>query len=130
MTHHERIPQTHLDGAELSSGLQSKNTEGGRDDHLLLAVIGRGHTLEELESLESGGSTGGLQIPNQHFVSYLRLPHHCRLLTHLVGNHTTDGLVEDSGRSTVMERTGLLGVDQMPLVEELVVSELLNERRM
>lgn len=43
-------------------------------------------------------------------------------LTNLVRDHTTDGAVEDAARSTVMERTGLLGVDQMTLVQELVVT--------
>ena len=41
-----------------------------------------------------------------------------------MGNHTSDGLVEDTGRRSVMEGTGLFRVDQMSLVQELVVSEL------
>ena len=52
---------THLDRAELSSRLQSENSEGGGDDHLLLSVVRRGHTLEELESLKGGGSSGSLR---------------------------------------------------------------------
>lgn len=85
----------------LSSGLQSEDSEGLGNDHLLLPVVRRGHTLVELESLKGGGSSGSL-----------------------VGNHSSDSLVKDSGRSSVMERTGLLGVDQMPLVEVVVVSKL------
>lgn len=38
--------------------------------------------------------------------------------------HTPDSLVKDTGRSSVVERTGLLGVNDMPLVEEVVVAEL------
>lgn len=41
-----------------------------------------------------------------------------------MGNHTTDSLVEDSGRSAEMERTRLLGVNQVTLVEVVVVAEL------
>lgn len=74
-------------GAVLAAGLESENTESLGDDHLLLLVVGRGDTLKDLEALEGGGTTGGL-----------------------VGDHATDGLVEDSGRSTEVERT-CLGVN-------------------
>lgn len=44
----------------LSSGLQPQDSESVGDDHLLLPVVGRGHTLEELQSLKGSGSSGGL----------------------------------------------------------------------
>lgn len=90
-----------LDGGKLAAGLKTEDTESGGDDHELLAVVGRGDTLVDLQSLESGGTTGGL-----------------------VGNHATDGLVEDARGSTVVEGTGLLGVDQVALVEVGVVLQL------
>lgn len=49
-----------LQGAELSSGLQSQDSEGGGNDHLLELVLGRGNTLEELESGQGGGTSGAL----------------------------------------------------------------------
>jgi hypothetical protein len=92
---------THLDGAVLAAGLQPQHSESFRDDHALFAVIRRGDTLEELETLKGGSSA-------------------CSL----VGDHATDCTVEDFGGSPVMERTGLLGVDDMALMEEVVVPEL------
>lgn len=44
----------------LASGLEAEDAEGVGDDHLLLAVVGRGHTLEELQALKGSGTTGGL----------------------------------------------------------------------
>lgn len=70
------------DGAVLAARLESEDSESLGNDHLLLLVVGRGNTLEDLEALESGGTTSSL-----------------------VGHHATDGLVEDSGRSTEMEGT-------------------------
>lgn len=81
-----------LESTEFSSGLQSENSESGGDDHLLHSVLGGGDTLVKLESLE-GGSTSG----------------------RLVGDHTSDSLVEDSGRSSEMEGTRLLGVNDVSL---------------
>ena len=75
------------DGAVLATGLQAEDTEGLGNDHLLLLVVGRGNTLEDLEALESGGTTGSL-----------------------VGNHATDGLVEDAGGSAEVEGTTTSGV--------------------
>lgn len=49
-----------LEGAVLSSGLESENSEGLGDDHLLLPVVGRGHALVQLESLERSLSSGRL----------------------------------------------------------------------
>lgn len=70
------------DCAVLAAGLQSQDTEGLGNDHLLLLVVGGRDTLEDLESLKSGGTAGGL-----------------------VGNHATDGLVEDSRRGAEVEGT-------------------------
>lgn len=94
------VAQT-ANGAVLAAGLESENTESLGDDHLLLLVVGRGNTLKDLEALESGGTTGSL-----------------------VGDHATDGLVEDSGRSTEVERTSAGGVVSGDLSEVGVVLEL------
>lgn len=53
-----------LDGAVLASGLEAEDAESLGDNHLLLAVVRRGNTLEDLQALESGGATGGLCIGN------------------------------------------------------------------
>ena len=70
------------DGAILAAGLQAKNAQSLGNDDLLLLVVGRGDTLEDLEALESGGTPGSL-----------------------VRDHATDGLVEDSGGSAEVEGT-------------------------
>lgn len=70
------------DGAVLAAGLQSKDTQSLGNDHLLLLVVGRGDTLEDLKALKGGGSAGSL-----------------------VGHHATDGLVEDAGRGAEVEGT-------------------------
>lgn len=41
-----------------------------------------------------------------------------------MGKHAADGFEEDARGRTVMEGTGLFGVDDMALVEEVVVSQL------
>lgn len=69
-------------GAVLATGLQSKDTQSLGDDHLLLLVIRRGDTLEDLKALEGGGTAGSL-----------------------VGHHAADGLVEDAGRGAEVEGT-------------------------
>lgn len=70
------------DKAVLAAGLQAQDTQSLGNDHLLLEVVGGRDTLEDLESLESGGTAGGL-----------------------VGNHTTDSLVEDTRRGAEVEGT-------------------------
>lgn len=70
------------DGAVLATGLQSQDTESLGNNHLLLLVVGGRDTLEDLEALQSSGTAGGL-----------------------VRNHTTDGLVEDSGGGAEVEGT-------------------------
>jgi hypothetical protein len=89
------------DSAELAAGLKTENTESLGNDDLLGLVVGRGDTLEDLKALESGGTTGSL-----------------------VGDHATDGLVEDSGRSTEVEGTTAGGVVSGDLSEVGVVLEL------
>lgn len=64
-----------------------------RNDHLLLLVVRSWDTLEELDSLDGGLSSGKL-----------------------VGKHTTDGTEEDAARCALVEGTKLLWVDQMALV--------------
>jgi len=89
------------DGAVLAAGLQSQDTEGLGNNHLLLLVVRGRDTLEDLESLESGGTASGL-----------------------VGNHATDGLVEDPGRGAEVEGTTAGRVVTGHLAEVGVVLEL------
>jgi hypothetical protein len=76
------------DSAVLAAGLQAEDTQSLGNDHLLLGVIRGGDTLEDLEALQGSSTSGGL-----------------------VGNHATDGLVEDSGGSAEVEGT-YVGVNQ------------------
>jgi len=68
--------------AVLAAGLQSQDPESLGNDHLLLLVVGRGNTLEDLQPLESGSTAGGL-----------------------VRDHASNRLVEDAGRGSEVERT-------------------------
>lgn len=70
------------DGGVLSTRLQSENSESLGNDNTLETVVRGGNTLEDLQSLKSGLTTSSL-----------------------VGDHTTDGLVQDAGRSTEVEGT-------------------------
>lgn len=75
------VAQT-ANGAVLAARAEAEDTQSlGDDDALLLVIRGR-NTLEDLEALHSGGTTGGL-----------------------VGNHAADSLVEDAGRSAEVEGT-------------------------
>lgn len=76
-----------LQGAVLPAGLESEDTESGGNNHLLDLVLGGGNTLEQSETGQSGGTS-----------------------RRLVGNHSSDGLVEDPRGSSEVEGTGLLGV--------------------
>jgi hypothetical protein len=101
-----------LQGAELSSGLQSQDSESGGDDHLLELVLSGGDTLEELESGQGSGTSGRLVGNLQRQSSSVdAAKRHPATAT----NHSSDSLVKDSGRSSEMEGTGLLGVNDMPL---------------
>lgn len=75
------VAQT-TDSAVLAAGLQPQNAESLGNHHLLDLVVGRGDTLEDLEALKGGGTTGGL-----------------------VGDHAADGLVEDTRRGAEVEGT-------------------------
>jgi len=70
------------DSAVLAAGLEPQNTEGLRNNHLLLLVVRGRNTLENLEALKGGGAAGGL-----------------------VGDHAADSLVEDTGGSAEVEGT-------------------------
>jgi hypothetical protein len=84
--------------AVLAAGAETQDTESLGNDDTLLLVVGRGDTLEDLEALHSGGTTGGL-----------------------VGNHTADSLVEDAGRSAEVEGTTTGGVETSDLAKVGVV---------
>lgn len=75
------------DSAVLASWLQSQDSEGLWDNDSLLGVVWWWDSLENLQAGESGLTARGL-----------------------VGDHTADGLVEDTGRSAEMERTVVLVV--------------------
>ena len=92
---------THLHSAVLPARLQPQYPESLRDDHALLAIVGRRNTLKQLEALKSSRTAGSL-----------------------VGDHSADGPVENLGGCAVMERTRLFRVDNVTFVEEVVVSQL------
>ena len=84
------------EGAVLSEVLESDDLEGVGDNVLLLDVVGAGHSLEDLQLAEGGGSSGGES-----------------------GEHTPDHSPEDSrGRLVVHE--SLPGVVDSSLSQELV----------
>lgn len=89
----------YLDGAVLPSWLQLQHPQSSWHHHLFLGVVRFGHALKELEAVESVGSSVGL-----------------------VGDHATDGAVEDSGWCAVVEGATLLGVDDVALVEEVGIA--------
>lgn len=99
MNHQLQSKSSHLHSAVLATRLQPEHPQSFGDDHALLLVVRGRNTLEELEALKSGSATGAL-----------------------VGNHATDSTVENLGGSTVVEGTGLFGVDDVAFVEEVVVS--------
>mmetsp|Transcript_7958 Transcript_7958/g.12307 ORF Transcript_7958/g.12307 Transcript_7958/m.12307 type:complete len:206 (+) Transcript_7958:139-756(+) len=89
--------------ASLSVGLDSQDLEGLGHDHSLLLIIREGDTLEHLESLESGGTSGGL-----------------------VGKHASQASPEHAGGSSVvLESSAGVGVDG--LSQELLIVEVISE---
>lgn len=70
------------DSAVLAAGLQAQDAQSLGNDHLLLLVVRGRDTLEHLEALQGGSTTGGL-----------------------VGNHAADGLVEDARGGAEVEGT-------------------------
>jgi len=93
------------DGAVLASWLQSQDAEGLWDDHSLDLVVWWWDTLEDLQSLHGGGTTGGL-----------------------VWDHTADGLVEDTGWGAEVEWTSSGWVVSGHLAEVGVVLQLRTEK--
>lgn len=85
-------------GAVLAAGLQSQDTEGLGNNHLLDLVVRGRNTLEDLESRQGSGAAGSL-----------------------VGHHATDGLVEDPRRRAEVEGTTAGGVETGHLAEVGVV---------
>ena len=92
---------TYLDRAVLPARLQPQYPESLRDDHALLAIVGRGDALKELEALKSSRAAGSL-----------------------VRDHAADGPVENLGRCAVVEGARLFRVDNVAFVEEVVVPQL------
>jgi hypothetical protein len=101
-----QLSQTHLDGAVLPSGLESEDSQCLGNDDLLLPVVWGRDALKELDALQGSGTSGSL-----------------------VGHHPTDGAVENLARRAEVERTALLWVDEVALVQELVVAQLHPEER-
>jgi len=84
--------------------LQPQNPQSFWHNHPLLPVIERGDTLIEFQAFEGSGAASSL-----------------------MRHHAPDGTEEDLGRSTVMERAGFFGVDDMAFVKKVVVAELVAE---
>jgi hypothetical protein len=77
------------DGAVLAAGLEAEDTEGLGNDHALLVVVRRRNTIEGLQALKSGSTTGSL-----------------------VRDHATDGAPEHLGGSAVVPGTYVQVSDQ------------------
>jgi hypothetical protein len=84
-------------GGVLATGLELQDAESRGNDHTLHLIVGRGDTFEKLDAVKGSSTAGGL-----------------------VSDHTTESLVEDTGRSAEMERT-TVGVDDATLVKVGVV---------
>lgn len=94
-------PLPYLDGAVFPARFQPQYPEGLGDDHPLLAVVWWRDTLEEFQTLERGSSP-------RSFVGY----------------HATNGAEKNFRWSAVVEGAGLLGIDNVALVKEVVVAKL------
>lgn len=90
---------------ELASGLQVNDTQGTGDNHTLGLVVWWGDSLEHLQAAQSCLSTSGL-----------------------VGDHTAQGTVEDTGGGAEMERS-VLGVGASTLAQVAVDLDLVTEER-
>jgi hypothetical protein len=91
------VAQT-ADGAVLAARLQPQNAEGLGDDDALLAVVWRGHALEDLQALHGLGAA-----------------------LSLVGDHAADGAPEDLGGAAVVPGAAAGGVETGLLAEEGLV---------
>lgn len=94
-----------VEDAGVSVGFDSQNLEGLWDDHSLLVVVWERHTFENLQSLESGFTSGGFVRKHTSKVS----PEHSRW------------------GSEVLELSPWVSVNS--LSEEFVVCELISEKR-
>jgi hypothetical protein len=92
---------TYLDSAIFATRLQPQHPQSLRNNHFLFPVVWWWDTLEKLEAVKSSNTSGAL-----------------------VRRHASDSPIKDLGRCTMMERTRLFGIDDMPLVKEVVVTEL------
>lgn len=90
-------------GAVLASRLQPEHAESLWHNHPLLLVVWWGNTLEDLETFHGGSTPGGF-----------------------VGNHTTDGLVEDARGSAEMERSFSIVSDGPEGLQHVVAHQDLN----
>jgi hypothetical protein len=86
--------------------LQPQNPEGRRDNHLLDLVIGRRDSFKDLKATKSTGTLTVSAVLIHGFTYPIKF----------VGEHSSDGLPEDHGGSTVVERS-LLGVGGGPLTQ-------------
>ncbi|KAH3658858.1 hypothetical protein OGATHE_006584 [Ogataea polymorpha] len=87
----------------LSAWLQSQNSQGLRNNNSLLLVVWRWNTFKHLQSLQSSLTSGGL-----------------------VGDHTSDSLVQNSGWGSEMERSSV-GVESSSLSQVVVVLQFVSE---
>lgn len=88
-----------------AAGLEAEHAEGSGAHHPLHLVVGRGHTLEDLQATKGLSTAGGL-----------------------VSNHAPDGPPEDLGRGSVVVGT-MGGPDVRALLQERKVLQLVAEER-
>lgn len=91
--------------AELSLWLEAKSLGSLGDSHLSLPVVGGGHTVEHLEALKGGLTSGSL-----------------------MGEHTADCSPENHRRGSVVKRASSR-IGSGGLVSELLVLQLVSEER-
>ena len=92
---------TYFDGTIFATRLQPQHSQGRRYNHFLFPVVWGWDAFKKLEAFKSSDASGAL-----------------------VRRHAADSPVKNLGRSAVMKRTRFFGVDNMPLVKEIMVTEL------